>query len=241
MKTKNILQIAAVASFLSASGFATAAEFDFVLNPVQSDFREVSEDLAAALNFKALAPAEASGLTGFSVGAFASYTPVDNKDAWRNLTGESVEEVGLVGLNATKGLPFGVDVGAFYSQVPGTDARIYGAEGRYAILKGGIATPALAIRTAYTKMTGVDDFDFDSLSVDLSISKGFAFFTPYAGIGHVRATVDPNNQGALEKEKVEEERLFVGARFTLGLLALTPEYEHIGDNSVYSLRLSLGL
>ena len=228
-------------TLLGVAATASANDFEIVFNPAQSDFREVAEDVTAALNYKALGPAEAAGIVGFSGGVFVTYAPVENKDAWRNLTGQNVEEIGMVGLNATKGLPFGIDVGAFYSQVPSTDAKVYGAELRYTILDGGVATPAIAVRTSYTKMTGVDDFDFDALNADISISKGFTFITPYAGIGHVRGNVDTNQQLGLEKEKVEEERIFLGARFTIGLMAITPEYERVGDNNVYNLRLSLGL
>ena len=116
--------------FLAALGLGLAActaahaESDFQLQPggTQGQFRSVAKDIAATLDYKALGPAEAGGITGFSIGAFATYAPTTSKDAWQAVTGERVGEIGMAGISANKGLPFNLDVGAFYSQVPKTDA-----------------------------------------------------------------------------------------------------------------------
>ena len=42
----------------------------------------------------------------------------------------------------------GLEIGAFYSAIPGTGAKLLGGEVRYAILEGGVASPAVAIRGA---------------------------------------------------------------------------------------------
>ncbi len=208
----------------------------------QAAFEGVVSDISAALNYKALGPAEATGLLGFGVGAFVSYTPVENEQAWRALTGSDVDAVAMAGISAHKGLPFGIDIGAFYTAIPGTGAKAYGAELRYAILEGGIAQPALALRGAYTATGGIDDFDYESYSADISLSKGFALLTPYIGAGYVWATATPTGDAAeaplnLQEVEVDNERFFVGMRITLAILELTPEYERIGDNNAYNLRL----
>ena len=225
-----------------AASAAQAQNFGFVPNPQQRDFESVSKDVIGVLSYKALGPAEAGGVTGFSVGAYGAYSATQDKGAWQRLTGEEVDAVGVVGLSARKGLPFGVDIGAMYSQVPGTDAKLYGGEVRYAPLPGGVATPALAIRASYVKLTGEDDVDADSTSLDVSVSKGFAFLTPYAGAGYVWGTVTPSSAftSTLREVEVNEARLFAGLRVSLGFLELTPEYEKIGDSNVFNMRLSLG-
>lgn len=206
--------------------------------PLQSDFRAVSKDLVAAYSYKALGPAEATGITGISIGGYASYASVSNDDAWQRLTGNDVSSLSQVGLIVQKGLPFGIDVGAFYSSIPQASAQLIGAEVRYAILEGGVASPALAVRGAYTQTVGVDDFDFSTYSLDVSISKGFAFITPYAGVGYVWGTTDPSGTVAalLDKEDVDQSRVYVGARLSLLLLGITPEYERIGSRDVFNLR-----
>jgi hypothetical protein len=207
----------------------------------QAAFDGVIEDVAAALNYKALGPAEATGITGIGIGAFVNYTPVRNDDDWQTLTGTDVDFVGMAGVVATKGLPFGIDVGAFYTAVPDTSVKAYGAELRYAILEGGMASPALAVRGAFVRTSGIDDFDYDAYSVDVSLSKGFTFLTPYIGAGYVWAEADPQGDVAsttgLSKAEVDEQRFFVGMRISMLLLEITPEYEQTGSNSAYNLRL----
>ncbi len=237
------------AALLAAFTFAPAAlaGTEFNVSPdcgvtCQNAFEGAVEDISAALNYKALAPAESTGVLGFGVGAFVNYTPVENRKDWKQLTGTDVDFVGMAGLVVSKGLPFGFDVGAFYTAVPDTDVSAYGAELRYAILEGGMAEPALAVRGAYTTTNGIDDFDYEAYSVDMALSKGFTFLTPYIGAGYVWSTATP--QGAvtgapfnLREVEVDHQRIYVGLRITVAILELTPEYERQGDNNGYSLRL----
>lgn len=206
---------------------------------LQADFDSIAEDLVAAIDYKAVVPAEATGIAGFGFGLILNYTPVDDEDAWTRATAgqADISEIGLVGLGVTKGLPLGIDVGVFYSEVPSTDISLFGAELRYAILEGGTASPALALRASYSKVSGIDSFDLESKAIDISVSKGFAFVTPYAGVGQVFGEADPNNIGVLKKAEVEETKLFAGLRLGLGLFEITPEVEQIGDNTMYNLRL----
>lgn len=224
-----------------ATSAATAKDFDFGPGANQPDFKAISKDVIAVTSYKALGPSEAGGVTGFSVGGYGSYSAVNDKGAWQRMTGQKVDAIGMVGLSARKGLPFGIDLGAMYSQVPGTDAKLYGGELRWAVLPGGTATPAVALRGTYVKLTGEDDLKADAQTLDVSVSKGFLFVTPYAGTGYVWGTVKPsNNFPALSKVDVNKARFFAGARVSLGFLEVTPEYEKLGDSDVFNLRLSLG-
>ncbi|MGQ0699543.1 MAG: hypothetical protein ACT4PZ_15020 [Panacagrimonas sp.] len=210
-------------------------DFDFVDDPQQADFKSVVEDVGALLNAKSLSPAEAGGITGFSIGAFAAYVPTDDGNAWRRLIGEEIDEIGTVGVIAQKGLPFGIDVGAAYSWVPGSDISVLSAEVRYAFLEGGVATPALGLRASYSRLEGVDELDYDSYGLDLSVSKGFGPLTPYAGVGYVFSTFDPDPVFGLDDEDVDETRIFIGLRLS-ALIGITPEYERVGDRDSFNLR-----
>lgn len=220
---------------------ASAVDFGFTPSPQQADFKSVSQDVIAVISYKALGPAEASGVTGFSVGPYGSYSATQDKTAWQRLTGEKVDGVGVIGITARKGLPFGVDLGAMYSQIPGTHAKLFGGEVRWAPLPGGVATPAVAFRASYVKLTGENDLKGDSKTVDVSVSKGFLFFTPYAGLGYVWGNVKPSSRfTTLDQVNVDKARVFVGGRLSLGFLEITPEYEKLGKNDVFNLRVSLG-
>lgn len=230
---------------VSASGVAVADDFQFgVVSP--QDFKNIATDLSGSLGFKATGPAEAGGITGFSVGAFAAYSPTEFPQSWKAATlGNEVDATGMIGLIASKGLPFDIDVGALYAEVPHTEARLTGFELRYALLAGSTVSPALAIRASYTRLGGVDDFEYETKGLDISISKGFLFATPYAGVGRVEATMTPRGgfaaaNPALGEAEVKETRLFAGLRLSfLPLLSITPEFERVGEVSSYNLRLGV--
>ncbi|HSW13866.1 MAG TPA: hypothetical protein VLI06_13565 [Solimonas sp.] len=233
---------AVILSCAAVQASAFDAEFELQcgnLVTCQRDFRSISEDITAALNYKALGPAEATGITGIGIGVIASYVEVDDTSAWQNVTGEDVDAVGMAGVVVRKGLPLGLDVGAFYASVPGADADLYGGELRWAILEGGVAEPALAVRGSFTRASGIDDFDYEAYGLDVSVSKGFTFLTPYAGYGYVWSEVDPHGTAGLEKEEVDGGRFFAGLRIGIALLDITPEYEHIEGRDAFNLLLGL--
>lgn len=211
----------------------------------QSTFATIVGDMGGAFNYKALNPAEPQGLVGFDVSINATYAEVSDEAAWQAATGEDIEQIGSIGVKLSKGLLLGLDASAFYNVVPGTDASFMGAALSYAIEEGGLITPAVAIRAGVTRGQGIEDFDFDTKSLDLTVSKGFAMLTPYAGIGRVRITGTPTSTRAkttlmLQEEEQDETRKFVGLKFNLGF-QLVAEYEDLDGFDSFSLRLGFGL
>ncbi len=202
----------------------------------QADFRLLSEDLGAALSYKPLSPAEPLGITGFDMGIELSDTRLQNPQVYQAATSTGADSIPLVRAEIQKGLPFGIDIGATYSAVPTTNIRLIGAEVRYAIIQGGVATPAIAVRASYTALQGVDSLDFDTKGIDVSISKGFAFFTPYAGVGNVWVTSTPNNVPGLVREELTESKYFVGANMNLAFINIALEGDKTGDATTYSLK-----
>ncbi|MGH8502999.1 MAG: hypothetical protein ACREVE_11130 [Gammaproteobacteria bacterium] len=230
----------AVALILSFASQAAAVDIDIV-NPDQDAFRGVSEDLAAAFSYKTLNPTEPLGVTGFNVGAIGSYTTIDNEQAFEDLVGEEVDQLATAGLGVTKGLPLGFDIGAFYSADPSNSVRLYGGEVRYAFVPGNVVLPAIGARLAGTNLEGIDRFAMQTLSVDVSASKGLAFFTPYAGVGQVFAFSDPSENTGLEDENFSDTRVFAGARLSFLPFQLIGEVDNVGGATSYNLRLALGL
>lgn len=230
-----------IRGLLAAIALATAAPvlaLDFTIKtPNQGDFDTVSKDVIAAFDDKPIEPVAAGGVAGFSIGAFGSYAPVRDTGAWKRLTGEDIDGIGLVGVSATKGLPFGFDVGGFYAGVPGTAARVYGGQLRYAILRGSAVNPAIALRGTYTRASGVEDFDYDSYGADLTISKGFLLFTPYAGLGLVHGDVSADPKYRLDDVSSTEGKGFGGVRMNFGPFEATAEYERLGASNVFNGRL----
>lgn len=207
----------------------------------QSDLQRVARDMSAAFGYKPLNPAEALGLLGFRIDALASYTETENPGAWRSITGDRFNELTLLGVAVGKGFPFGLDFGAFAADVVDTNASLFGAEVRYAFAEGGIIAPALGLRAGYTKLTGADDLEFSTRSLDVSISKGFTLLTPYVGAGRVWGKLDPEAGIALNEEEANENKLFAGVRISLALLKIVLEADNTGDNTSYNLRVGFGL
>ena len=222
--------------FLFAVSLPVAAK-DINIQPLnQSDFHALSEDLGAALSYKPLTPTAPLGLTGFDVGIAVTGTKLENKTAFAN-AGADISTAAVPSLRVNKGLPFGIDVGVMVGAVPSTNIKLYGGELRYAIVPGGAAMPAIGIRGSYTKLTGVDQLDFDTKGVDLSISKGFLMFTPYGGIGKVWASSTPNGVPALSKESLSLNKVFVGINMNFGLTNLAFEGDRTGKASSYGAKL----
>jgi hypothetical protein len=80
----------------------------------------------------------------------------------------------------------------FFAATPDSDMKIIGVEACYAILAGGIAEPVVSVRAAATRLSGVTQLEQETRSLELTISKGFLVFTPYAGLGRVWGKASPN-------------------------------------------------
>lgn len=220
---------------------AVAANFSLLTNLTQPQFRLLSEDFGSALSYKPVTPAEPLGITGFDIGVEVTTTDISKSGAALDTaTGGAVKVTRLIipKLHVAKGLPFGIDVAASLSSVPSTDIKLIGGELRYAIIKGGIAMPALAVRAAMTSMTGVPELDFNTRSLDISISKGFLMLTPYIGVGQVWVTSTPKGTAAnRSEESFTQSKVFVGANLNLGLTNFALEGDSTGGTSSASLKI----
>jgi hypothetical protein len=232
MKVRHICAL--VAATVCVPAFA-GTDFLGVSTLSQSEFAGLAKDFTAAASYKAVAPAEPLGIVGFDVGAEVSSTNLQHADIWKK-AGYDQSSVYMPKLHAHKGLPFNVDVGASLTAVPGSDIKLVGAEIKYAIIEGGTATPAVAIRGAATRLFGVDQLDLETRSVELLVSKGFLMLTPYAGVGKVWGSVTPNALN-LKKESPTANKVFVGLNVNFGLVNLAAEVDRTGENESVSAKL----
>lgn len=244
--------IGVVMMLLLAAGPALAGKYDLELPAGLGNetFRGVVREAGLVTAYRGVAPAEPQGLSGFDVGLEASFVEVDSAiwdqvlDAG-NTSAPSYLPVPRV--HVRKGLPFDIDLGVSYAMVPGSNIEQLGAEVQWALLDGGMATPALALRGSYSALLGVDDLDLSTYGLDAVLSKGFLMFTPYVGAGVVQiegeyAGSDPaltSGPGKLEDVDLSETRYFGGVQMSLGLLRLTLDAE-LSETPVYTAKLSLG-
>ena len=202
-------------------------------------FKDLTADLGAALSYKAIRPAEPMGSLGFDIGFEVTSTTMESDALNQATSGDASGDLLVPKLHLSKGLPFGIDVGAFYTSVPSSNIGLIGGELSYALYEGGTLSPAVSIRGTYSRLTGVDQLDITTKGVELSVSKGFAFFTPYAGIGQVWIDSATNASATLADESLTKNKYFLGINFNLGLVNLTAETEQTGDNTSTSAKIGV--
>ena len=238
-----LLRAAFVAAvFLAASLPAAAADLNQIGALTQDEFRRLSQDLGSALSYKPLAPSEPLGLFGFDAGVALTDTKIKNSDVFQKAGAGDISDAAVPSLRLNLGLPFGVDIGAMAAVVPNTNARLYGGELRWAFIKGSTTMPAIALRGSYTQLAGVDQLDFNTKGIDLSISKGFALFTPYGGIGKVWVTSTPKNippsfPTPPSQESLSQNKYFVGVNMNFILVNIALEADKTGEDTSYGLKL----
>jgi hypothetical protein len=233
---KNLLLLCVLGCFVQP---VWAASIDSIGALTQTEFKTFSEDLGSALSYKPVTPAEPLGILGFDLGLEVTETKLQNPALWTKATSNAFtsSSVILPKLHMFVGLPLNIDVGAFYSEAPSTNIKVYGGELRYAIIEGGTATPAVAIRGSITQMTGVDQLSFSTKGLDVSISKGLTIFTPYAGIGEVWSDSTPNGIPTLTKESFSQNKFFVGGNLKFLFMNVALEYDKTGSDQSYSAKL----
>lgn len=230
---------AAIAALSIASPSFAADDINNLSALVQTQFKSLSQDLGAALSYKPVSPAEPLGLTGFDIGLEVTGTELKHSDVWKTATssGSAPSTLPVPKLHLIKGLPLNIDVGVVYTSVPSTNIKLVGGELRYALLEGGVATPAVSIRGTMTKLSGVDQLDFSTKGVEASISKGFAMLTPYAGIGEIWVDSKPDATTGLKDESFQQTKYYAGANLNFGLLNFALEYDNTDSVNSYSVKL----
>lgn len=241
MKTSLLCRVIIAALALAVSP-VLAADIDFHTAISQGAFKNLSKEAGVSLGYRNMAPAVQLGITGFDISTEVSAVSIDkNSDYWAAAFNNNAPSYLVIPkLRVRKGLPFGIDVGAMYSYVPGSNITLYGAEISKSVLDGGMATPAVGVRATYSALAGVKDLGLQTYGIDASVSKGFLLFTPYAGTGMIwiNSGAKGNLQAlsGLKSENIAVPRVFGGLKISpFPLLGITAEAEYAA-RPIYSLK-----
>ena len=237
MKFKFAAVISAI--LVTASPYAIAKDIDNIEGLTQAQFKSLSEDIGAILSYKPVSPGEPLGLLGFDIGVEVTGTELKDTNIWNIATNSTdvSDMVPVPKLHLIKGLPLDIDVGLVYSAVPDSNISMVGGELRYAFVSGNTLMPAIAIRASMTKLSGVDELDASTKGLDISISKGFAMLTPYAGIGQVWVDSKPKVAVPLQDESFTQNNYYIGANLNLGVINTAVEYDNTDSHNSYSLKI----
>lgn len=234
-------QVSAASIFLAllsapAGVFADSLDSIGVLS--QGQFKSLAESLGASTHYKALVPIEPLGTLGFDIGVEVSSTDVDGDLFDLASSGDfKGTELLMPKLHAHKGLPFGLDVGAFISQIPDSELTVIGGEFRYSWVDGNAVLPAIGLRLSHSQVQDADDLDVKNSALEVGISKGLLMLTPYAGVGVVRTSADHASPD-LSSESFNQRKLYVGATINFGI-AFTVEIDRTGDARTYSAKAGI--
>jgi len=181
-----VVRVAALLGLLATVAVAPARAWDVDGGARSLDLERFHESFSLGAYPYPRHSAKPLGTLGFDIWADVSGTPDFDSDAGPALDGDVPGGyLAIYRVGARKGLPFGIDLGASWGKVVDTDVDLLSGEVSWAILDGGVATPALGLRGTYSRSSGSDVYSLEQAGLEAEISKGFAVLTPYAGAGFV--------------------------------------------------------
>jgi hypothetical protein len=209
----------------------------------QSQFHKFTREAAQVFTFKLMSPAEPLGAKKFQVGLDYSITSINDADpAWNNTfshphdTHYLGDQLAFPKLFARVGVTDRVDVGFYYTKNPDANYGFMGGEIKYALFAKSKKPVAMAIRTSYATLLGVEDLNYHLWGVDLSASKKIGRLTPYLGIGaNLARAIETTSKVNLHNETVLTPRGIMGAQLSLSFFSLTAEMD-VAAVSTFSLR-----
>jgi hypothetical protein len=229
-------------------------DIQFDRDLTQAEFETFSRLVAQGIYATPVEPAHAAGLLGFDIGIAATGIQVDpNASYWAHSTSDNdftvSDYVAVPRLVVSKGLSFAT-IAASYAKVPDTDLTVLGGSIDYPITRGGIATPTLALRGAYSTLRGSDDFDLSTYGLELFLSKGFGPITPYAAAGYARSNAEGRVfiapgptllpvEPTILTDKHSGNRFTVGVKISLLIPKLVIEATQ-GEERSYAAKVSFG-
>lgn len=199
----------------------------------QSQFHKFTREAAQVFTFKLMSPAVPLGAKKFQIGLDYAITSINDADpAWNNTFTHPHEEhylgdqLAFPKLFARMGVSDRMDVGLYYTKNPEANYGFMGGEMKYALFMQPQKPLAMAVRTTYATLLGVEDMNFHLWGVDLSASKKFGMLTPYLGIGaNLGRAIETTSKVDLHNETVLTPRGIMGAQLSLSFFSLTAEMD----------------
>lgn len=242
MKRAIIFSLFILFTGLFSASLCVAGGKDIELEAMaQGRFEDLSKEIGLIISYVPLSPAEPLGIVGFDIGVEVTGVKISSgSEFWKAAMADTPPDYIIVPkIHAQKGLPFGIDLGAIFATVPGSNITLYGGEIKWAVLKGTIVSPAVAVRGNYTALAGVDDIDMSTYGLDASVSKGFGPLTPYAGLGQTWINSSENSDiVTLDDVNTSATKLFLGAKLKILLLSLVFQAD-FSDVNMYSARANI--
>ncbi|WP_455206540.1 hypothetical protein [Kaarinaea lacus] len=225
-----LLYISSLGLFLPYAVLADQSMSQFA-TVIDSQFKDYAENLSAAQSHRALSNADGTGALALDIGFEVATTKLEHDSFLKPYTSKtSPNTLETPKLHFSTRYSDGWNAGAFYSSVPDSDIHIYGGELQYLLMPNQrSALPSVSVRGTYSQMIGMEDMFVTSTGLELSVSKGFNAFTPYAGVG--TTWVDGEYELDGNTSRLTQNKYFMGLQFKLGVFSLSAEAEQSGEES----------
>ena len=246
-------RILSVLAFLGLSQAFADLDLTGLIGTANEDIKAVIKTFALGGDYKAVHYATPEGLIiGLDVGIEITAIKIDDKfknaltKMGDNPAGDIPGYLPLPRLNFTKGLPMGFDVGFSILKIKqqGINILNYGGSLKYAILPGGPAIPAVAVRGTFHRGEYFDKIKTSTYGIEGLASMNFLFVQPFAGLGFQTGKGEfdeslPGSVGLDLKPSVSQVRFFVGATLQLAFFHIAAEADFGSEIKTYSTKLSL--
>jgi len=243
LSAKQRLHLAALLSVFAALPLFAQSDISFDPATTQAEFTTFSRLAAQAIYASPVDPARARGLLGFDIGVAVTAVPVDtNAPYWQHSVSDDFtisDYVAVPRVVVSKGLSKAT-ISAMYAKVQSADVSTWGGALDIPVISGGLLRPTLALRGAYSTLSGSDVYDLKTYGVEVFLSKGIGPVTPYIAAGRMKidatGTVSPTI--SLHDDSAFN-RYTVGVKLSLLIPKIVIEATQAEERS-YAAKVSFG-
>ncbi len=227
---------------------AAAQTFDFDPTITQAEFDRLTLLASEAIFSTPVDPPAQTGLFNFEIGIAATAIDVDESESYwtKSVTDDILVDGRLLvpRVVVIKGLGL-ASVSASYGSVGDSDAHVLGGSIDVPLIRGGILSPAIAVRGVYSMLQNVDEADLTTYGVQALIGKGFGPFTPFAGYGRMFAQGEARIETGLGaplvlESDLEQDLLTVGGKLDLAFVKLVVEGNRGDEDWRWGARVAIG-
>ena len=164
--------------------------FDLHPELTKAEFKEFAGELGSVLRTRQLADTTTLGKGKFDISLQYTSSPIDDaKGAWNNTMSHPTADhylgssIAFPRLSARFGVSDNVDIGAWGGLDPGANYGLVGIDTKIVLMRQGPTMPvSLSIRPSVASLVGPSEVWAGNASIDVSVSRAFGAFSPYAGV-----------------------------------------------------------
>ena len=189
-------------------------ECSFLLDPslTQEAWHQFAGEVGLVVYFRPLNSAKPLGVKKFEFSVLDWGTKIDDADAAWNDTFSHPDDAHTLfdgnalffpGLMFRVGVTNRIDIGTYFTKIPGANYGFYGGQVQYNLLNDLEKNRAVAVRFSFNKLFGPEDLNAGVYGLDVLASKEWSIFSPYAGVsGYLARAQETTSRVNLENENV---------------------------------------